>query len=155
MKIHRSYIDKCTNWLKRDRFANGYTFVDPRNPHDLNKRYEKALVSLSKRKCESVCVVYDALSDFLCFTDEQIAIQYLRHNMYWEEEKNVSSIYLFRQNTVQNKFLEEYIIWFAKAVFYFEVKGKKPCFRIRGLFKGPKSYKIDYDMNLDSNENEI
>jgi hypothetical protein len=104
---------------------------------------------LRKRNCGRICVVYDALSDFLSFTDEQIAIQYLRHNMFLEEKHNISSMYIYRLNTLQNNFYDGYLTWFVNCVFYFENNGNKPKMRTRGLFSDPRSYDIDYNLNSD------
>lgn len=156
---------------KKDEPANGIFYADPRNPHDMNEKYKNALSFLlytTKPKyipekffnffpkifnykcpsqCKRMCVVYDALSDFLFFTDKEIATQYLRHNMNWEEEKNVHSLYIFRLGTLE-KLLEEYILWFANTVISLETEDEKPMMKIRGLFRGPKLYKINYDLQV-------
>ncbi|MCQ1534734.1 hypothetical protein FTO70_03310 [Methanosarcina sp. KYL-1] len=144
----KSFINSIfsTNRLRGGTIDKGYLVADPRNPHLLNEFYEKSLLFLKNKRCESICVVYDALSDFLCFTDEKIAIQYLRHNMFWEEKNKVSSLYILRLNTLQNKFFEEYLLWFANTVFYLEVKDGKPILKTRGLFSEPKCYDIDYNL---------
>jgi hypothetical protein len=138
-----SWTEKVVNKGK-DYF---YLMEDPRNPHSLNKCYETALSCLQAEGCTRICVVYDALSDFLSFTDEQIAIQYLRHNMFLEEINNISSVYIYRLNTVQNKFFDEYITWFANCVLYFESKDGKPTMRTRGLFLDPRCFETDYEMS--------
>jgi len=133
--------------LKKRIPDKGYLLTDPRDYHLLNEQYNKSLRILKERsECKSLCVVYDALSDFMCFTDEQIAIQYIRHNMWWEEANKISSVYIHRLNTIQNKFFDEYIIWFANSVFYLENKEKKSTMKVRGLFQEPRSYEIDYDL---------
>ncbi|WP_406670712.1 hypothetical protein V7O67_02315 [Methanolobus sp. ZRKC4] len=119
--------------------------ADPRNPHLLNKKYEEALQRILKnKKCSKICVVYDSLSDFLCFTDREIAIQYLRHNMYWEEKHNISSLYILRLGTL-DKLYEEYLLWFANVVIYLENKNGKPVMRTSGLLSGPTCTDINYN----------
>lgn len=100
-----------------------------------------------RQGCNKIRVVYDALSDFLFFTDIEIASQYLRHNMVWEEKNNVESLYIFRVGTIE-KHLEEYIFWFANTVINLEAKENKILMTIRGLFRKPKTYDIDFDFNF-------
>lgn len=127
----------------KDDLEKGILFADPRNPHELNKKYERALEHLHKNKNELV-VIYDSLSEFLFFSDMELATQYLRHNMVWEEEHNVNSLYIVRLNTLE-KSLEEYILWFANVVIYLKTENQMPLMRIRGLFKGPRNYAIEYN----------
>jgi len=81
--------------MKDDR-ERGLLFADPRNAHQMNEKYNLAIGLLKDRGCEKLCVIYDALSDFLFFSDKEIAAQYLRHNMAWEATNRVCSIYIFR-----------------------------------------------------------
>ena len=92
-------IDCYSPFAKRaetTRSSVGYVSLcaDSNNPHNLNQNYERALKILSKKGCKSIRVAYDAISDFLTFTDAQLAAQYLRHNMGWEERNHVESLYL-------------------------------------------------------------
>jgi hypothetical protein len=123
--------------------------VDPRNPHSLNKKYEEAIKLLEH--CTNIRVVYDALSDFLFISDIDMASQYLRHNMCWEEKHNVQSLYLFREGTLDEK-LEEYFLWFANTVIYMEsVKKKEKCIiqmKTCRLLDKPKEFEIDYNYKL-------
>lgn len=128
---------------KKDELEKGILFADPRNPHELNKKYDRALEHLHKNKKELV-VIYDSLSEFLFFSDMELATQYLRHNMIWEEKNNVNSLYIVRLNTLE-KSLEEYILWFANVVIYLKTENQMPLMRIRGLFKGPRNYAIEYN----------
>jgi hypothetical protein len=130
---------------KKDDLEKGVFFADPRNPHELNKKYNRALEHLHKNKNKKeLVVIYDSLSEFLFFSDLELATQYLRHNMVWEEKNNVNSLYIVRLNTLE-KSLEEYILWFADAVIYLKTENQMPLMRIRGLFKGPKNYDIEYN----------
>ncbi len=130
---------------KTDDLEKGMLFADPRNPHELNKKYNRALEHLHKnKKIKKLVVIYDSLSEFLLFSDMELAIQYLRHNMVWEEKNNVNSLYIVRLNTLE-KSLEEYILWFADVVIYFKTENQMPLMRIRGLFKGPRNYAIEYN----------
>lgn len=133
--------------IKKDDLKNCILYADPRNPHNMNEKYEKAINQL--RNLKGLCVIYDALSDFLYFSDEAIAAQYLRHNMFWEEENNVRSIYIFRVRTLKPE-LEQYIFWFANAVITLttDKKTDTPLLNTRGLFREPKCYKTDYDLKI-------
>ena len=132
-----------------DDLEKGVLFADPRNPHELNKKYERALKHIHKNE-NGVVVIYDSLSEFLFFSDLELATQCLRHNMVLEEKKNINSLYIVRLNTLE-KSLEEYILWFANVVIYFKTENKKPLMRIRGLFKDPRNYDIDYNYKLKEN----
>ncbi len=132
---------------KKDDLENGVLFVDPRNPHELNKKYNRALEHLHKDKDKDkdrLVVIYDSLSEFLFFSDLELATQYLRHNMVWEEKNNVNSLYIVRLNTLE-KSLEEYILWFADVVIYLKTENQMPLMRIRGLFDDPRNYAIEYN----------
>ncbi|MDF0590981.1 hypothetical protein [Candidatus Methanocrinis natronophilus] len=130
----------------KDDIRNGILYADPRNPHEMNKKYEEAIEHLKKSKC--LCVIYDALSDFLYFSDEEIAAQYLRHNMFWEEKNHINSLYIFRTGTLKQE-LEGYILWFANSVITLTTdKQDNPIMKTRGLFNDPRCFKIDYDLNL-------
>jgi hypothetical protein len=130
---------------KKDDRVNGIFYADPRNPHEMNKKYDYALSCSQSKK---MCAVYDALSDFLFFTDKEIATQYLRHNMIWEEKSNVYSLYIFRLGTLE-ELLEQYVLWFANTVISLETEDKKPVMKIRGLLRDPQRYdKINYNLQL-------
>ena len=136
---------------KKDDLEKGVFFADPRNPHELNKKYNRALEHLHKNKNKKeLVVIYDSLSEFLFFSDLELATQYLRHNMVWEEKNNVNSLYIVRLNTLE-KSLEEYILWFADAVIYLKTENQMPLMRIRGLFKGPRNYAIEYNYKFKEN----
>jgi hypothetical protein len=126
--------------------------ADPSNPHDLNRKYEEALRYLAnKRGCKSVRVVYDALSDFLKFTDVILATQYLRHNMVWEEQSSIESLYLFRSGTIDED-LKEYFVWFANGVL--QIKRSQANNRtylecdFRGPFKQSLPFKLDFNYDF-------
>ncbi len=146
-KLKNVVIIDCYKKLtseKKEKNKKNVLIADPRNPHLLNKMYEKALQCILKNeKCSKICVVYDSLSDFLCFTDREIAIQYLRHNMYWEEKHNISSLYILRLGTI-DKLYEEYLLWFANVVIYLENKNGKTVMRTSGL-SGPTCTDIGYN----------
>jgi hypothetical protein len=130
-----------------ERNCNNYTILEgnPRKPQKLNEKYEKALRILKQRKCEGVRVVYEALSDFVFLTDKEIAVQYLRHNMVWEEENNVESLYVLRPGVVKKE-LEEQIMWFSNTTFYLKAAKdlKSIDMEVRGLFYEPRKYSLDF-----------
>jgi len=131
--------------------------ADPKNPHDINKQYEKALKHLEKNNCKHIRVVYDAISDFLKFTDFELAAQYLRHNMGYEQRHNVDSLYLFRSGTMPKE-QEQYFQWFANGLAKltrFEQKNDSCLIEVdfRGPFKEPKKFLMDYDYKEAKKEN--
>lgn len=119
--------------------------VDPRKPQKLNEKYEKALRIIHKRECRGVRVVYEALSDFIFFTDKEIAIQYLRHNMVWEEENNVESLYVLKPGVVKKE-LEEQVIWLSNTTFYLKPAKNLESIdmTVRGLFYEPRKCSVDF-----------
>ena len=135
--------------LQRDQVIGAH----PNNPHDVNKAYETALKSLKLQGCTRIRVVYDALSDFLKFTDQGLATQYLRHNMVWEDLANVESLYLMRSGTLDDV-VTQYFKWFANGVLELKVKGSKApgpkhlAASLRGPFKEPVEFDLDFDFNL-------
>lgn len=134
--------------------GNCVLYADPRNPHDLNEKYEIALSYLSNKTNKNMmAVVYDTLSEFLFFSDKELAIQYLRHNMFWEEEHNIHSLYIFRLGTIE-KFLEEYVLWFANIVICLKTEKNKPIMWIRGLFQDPRFDHIDYELKCNQEKDQ-
>ncbi|WP_167880997.1 hypothetical protein, partial [Methanococcoides sp. AM1] len=90
----KKYTSELLKRIKKNKINDNVLTADPRNPHLLNQKYHISITRLiNLKKFTHICVVYDSLSDFLCFTDREIAIHYLRHNMCWEENHNVSSLY--------------------------------------------------------------
>jgi hypothetical protein len=129
---------------------NGMTplYSNPNDPHHLNAVYEEALKILKGRKCEVVRVAYDAISDFLSFTDSQLATQYLRHNMGFEQRQKISSLYLFRKNTIE-ELKENYFLWFANGVLKMEHDNNSNIkVEFRGPFSIPQQFYLDYKFDL-------
>ncbi len=126
-------------------------YADSYNPHEINKKYEEALKKLSVSDCEHIRVAYDAISDFLRFTDFQIATQYLRHNMGFEQRKKIESLYLFRMGTM-DKIKEEYVLWFSNGLLQMKQETDPKDRKIldvvfRGPFREPQKFKMDYNYN--------
>lgn len=122
--------------------------ADPTNAHHVNQQYEVALAKLVAAGCTKVRVVYDALSDFLTLTDLQLATQYLRHNMVWEEMHHVESLYLLRSGTLNDETLQ-YFRWFANGELRLEGSGKAgggPHIEavLRGPFDEPRRFELSY-----------
>ena len=136
------------NNLKKENLYYANSF----DPHEINKKYEKALKKLRDRGCNNIRVAYDSISDFLTFTDFQIATQYLRHNMGFEQRREIQSLYLFRSGTMQKE-KEEYFLWFANGVLQMKSKTtedpKKQVIDVefRGPFRTPKKFMLDYSYN--------
>ncbi len=126
-------------------------YADSYNPHEINEKYEKALKKLFTSNCGHIRVVYDAISDFLKFTDFQIATQYLRHNMGFEQRKGIESLYLFRMGTM-DKIEEEYFLWFSNGLLRMKQgtnskNGEMLDVEFRGPFSTPQKFKMDYNYN--------
>ncbi len=68
---------------------------DPRNPKKLAKHYKRALTRLLYDDIRTTRVVYDSISDFLVYTDPQLAVQFLKHNMVWEDAYGANSLYVY------------------------------------------------------------
>jgi hypothetical protein len=121
-------------------------FADPRNPDEIDRQYSKAVKHLRETlQCTKLCVVYDPVTDFLNFTDIEMASRYLRVAMAWEEQKYIHSLYIMRMGVLDPR-LEQYIFWFANTVITLKTKDGNPTMVIRGLDKSPRTYKIDYDL---------
>jgi hypothetical protein len=148
-------IDCFTKFARQEEKSvnKGYKLIlaDPNNPHILNQRYENALKFLLSMRCTSIRVVYDALSDFLALTDVQLATQYLRHNMEWEELNNVESLYVLRSGTLPSE-LEQYFLWFANGTLRLTrtTDGAKDFLQadFRGPFNHAVTFRLDYDFKL-------
>lgn len=101
-------------------------------------------------------VVYDAISDFVSLTDFQLAMQYIRHNMGWENESHVESLYLLRAGTLSHKETEQYLFSFANGLLKlertFSDKNDKRGYLqadFRGPFRiGPRKFKLNYQFKL-------
>jgi hypothetical protein len=126
-------------------YANSY------DPHDINSKYEIALNRLHDRKCDNIRVTYDAISDFLTFTDFEIATQYLRHNMGFEQRRKIKSLYLLRSGTMEKE-KEQYFLWFANGILQMKAvsEHEKELIDVEftGPFREPKKFKLNYDYEL-------
>lgn len=134
-------------------YANSY------DPHEINSKYEIALNRLNDRGCNNVRVTYDAISDFLTFTDFEIATQYLRHNMGFKQRRKIESVYLLRNRTMENE-KEQYFLWFANGILQMKAvsEDKKELIDVKftSPFREPKKFKLDYNYDLsDSKTTEI
>jgi hypothetical protein len=77
---HHGKVVNYYTLFRKPHYECEVSFADANNPHDMNKKYERALALLQKKGCRNIRVVYDALSDFLTFTDQQLTSQYLKNN---------------------------------------------------------------------------
>jgi len=68
--------------------------ADPRDPVEVGDRYSTALTKLCAKNLSRVRVIYDSISDFLCYSDPQLAVQFLKHNMVWEDGR-AAALYLY------------------------------------------------------------
>lgn len=153
---HMVFIDCYTlkpaqKLWNKDMIPSSLYYADSYNPHEINKKYEEALKKLSDLNCGHVRVVYDAISDFLKFTDFRIATQYLRQNMGFEQRKHVESLYLFRMGTMA-KTDEEYVLWFANGLLKMKqetdsTKKNVLAVEFNGPFREPQKFHLDYEYN--------
>lgn len=102
------------------RLRNG----DPRDPVELGKLYYKALTKLkNENDVKRVRVVYDSISDFLCYSDAQLAVQFLKHNMVWEDDR-VAALYTYVPGVPASGFLSQadqrFLEWMANATIEFQ-----------------------------------
>jgi hypothetical protein len=155
-KRSEKVLDKRRTFRKTIGIPCQVYHADPRNPHDVNAQYEKALRAVGQRNCKCLRVAYDTISDFLYLTDIQIAFQYLRHNMVWENSNNVESLYLFRPGTISSKEMEEYFLWFSNGVLKLERKfsdEKDHKDYLQADFRGPfedgaRRFRLDFQFHL-------
>jgi hypothetical protein len=137
-------------WNKDVKKSNLF-YADSYDPHEINSKYESALNLLNDRGCDNVRVTYDAISDFLTFTDFKIATQYLRHNMGFEQRRKIESLYLLRSGTMEKE-KEQYFLWFANGTLRMDAKNEngKEIINIefRGPFIEPKKFKLDHNYGL-------
>ncbi|MGB9176511.1 MAG: hypothetical protein WCB46_07230 [Methanoregula sp.] len=127
--------------------ADNVLYADPRNPAEIDRQYTRAVKHLKDDLgCDKLCALYDPISDFLYFSDVEMASRYLRVTMAWEEQNNIHSLYIMRSGVLDPK-LEQYILWYANTVITLKTSEGKPTMEIRGLDKNPVTYAIDYDLN--------
>ncbi len=142
------------SWNKKLKESNLH-YANSYDPHEINKKYENALSELEKKGCNGIRVTYDAISDFLAFTDFQIATQYLRHNMGFEQRRKIQSLYLLRRGTME-KNDEEYFLWFANGVLEMSASTKEEKevidVKFRGPFREPRKFILDYSYKLYDNQ---
>lgn len=151
----RSGCSGIYGWLKAKTGmypVDNVFYADPRNPDDIDLQYSRA-VKLMKKKFNKtkLCVVFDPVSDFLYFSDIEMASRYLRVAMAWEEKTHVHSLYLMRTGVLDPK-LEEYIQWYANTVVILKSDDKSQKMTVQGLENVPRTDPIDYDMNCGNPE---
>ncbi len=117
--------------------------ADPRNPHDVNKKYERALRMALKRGHSSLRVVYDSFSDFLLFSDPELIMTYLRHNMVWEETVKIESVYILWPETLDKPVKDTYLVWFANTPIWLKAEEDHVQVTISSLF----DHNVQYTVN--------
>lgn len=129
---------------------HGVTVIqaDPRNPHDVNKRYEQAVRMVLRRGYNKLRVIYDSFSDFLLFTDADLIMTYLRHNMVWEELAGVESIYILWPETLDKPVKDTYLVWFANTPIWVKAEGEHLQMTIVSLFDHTAQYTVNHQYEL-------
>jgi hypothetical protein len=132
---------------KGDFPSDNVLYADPRNPDEIDREYARAVHHLfHERGCTRLCVVYDPVTDFLYFTDVEVASRYLRVTMAWEQMKNIHSLYILRPG-VLDPMLEQYILWYASTVISLKNEKGKASMEIRGMDRTPISRRVDYSLH--------
>jgi hypothetical protein len=164
-------IDCHSNWLEKNarpphacKFTEAHKqievlYSDPRNPFDLSNKYKKAIQNLLDNNITSVRVIYDSISDFLIYSDPQIAVQFVKHNMVWEDEVKASSLYIYIPDVPPSKegnlVDESFLKWNSYCVAQFDHKDSKTKSKVsdtmflEGLFPEQKLIKVRSDDNGD------
>jgi hypothetical protein len=107
----------------------------------LGSVYNKVLTKALNDGANRVRVVYDSISDFLLYSDPQLAMQFIKHNMVWEDQNKANSLYLYIPNVPRsNPVDDEFLRWNAYCVIEFKHDGKDYMF-IDNLF--PERKKCD------------
>lgn len=123
-------------------------FADPRNPHHVNEMYERAIKIAIKRGFDKLRVVYDSFSDFLLFADAELIITYLRHNVVWEETKQVQSIYILWPEALEKPMSDRYLTWFSNTPIWLKTEGQNLELKIESLFEQPKTCTVNYKYEI-------
>lgn len=123
---------------------------DPRDPYDLSRQYKRAVEKLVAKGVQSIRVVYDSISDFLIYSDPQLALQFIKHNMVWEDEMKISSLYLYVPGVPrsgENNLVDEgFLRWNSYCVIEFKHQKKGPDLMIlEGLFEDKRQEKVKCD----------
>lgn len=130
---HSKWLEKEALQSEKKEFPEGpgqvhVLFSDPRDPYDLAKQYKRAVEKLLAMGIERIRVVYDSISDFLVYSDPQLALQFIKHNMVWEDEMKISSLYLYIPGVPKaegkNPVDEDFLRWNSYCVV--EFKHQKP-----------------------------
>jgi hypothetical protein len=101
---------------------------DPRDVIGLSACYDKALRRAIREMIRDegvfVRVVYDSISDLLQYSDPQLAMQFIKHNMVWEDKNNANSLYLYIPDVPQanpsNPVDEAFLRWNAYCEINFK-----------------------------------
>jgi hypothetical protein len=141
---HSKWLEKDTRYLHEYEFPEAHKQVqilysDPRDPFNLANKYKQALEMLLGKNIQRIRVIYDSVSDFLIYSDPQLALQFIKHNMVWEDRMKISSLYVYipgvPQNGGQKPVDEKFLKWNSYCVVEFKHKEQEPdTLIIEGLF---------------------
>ena len=130
-------------------------YSDPRDAIQLAESYKRALKSLLDVKVRSLRVVYDSISDFVEYSDPQLALQFIKHNMVWEDWNRANSLYLYVQNvpqpSSQNPVDREFLRWnsYCELSLEYDSKIQSEKMFIDGLFPERVERNIRMDLTRD------
>jgi len=126
---------------------------DPRDPFELSRKYERAIQTLMGKGVRRIRVVYDSISDFLIYSDPQLAVQFIKHNMVWENQVGVSSLYLYTpgvpHSSDENVVDESFLRWNSNCVIEFKRVGKDDTMILEGLFEDRISEVVQSEPHAD------
>jgi len=140
---HSKWLEKEARHLHRCQFPEAHKpvqvlYSDPRDPFDLADKYKQALENLLRKNTQRIRVVYDSISDFLIYSDPQLALQFIKHNMVWEDRMRISSLYVHIPEVApilkQQMIDESFLTWNANCLISFEHNENKDGMTIEGLF---------------------
>jgi hypothetical protein len=161
-KFKRLYIIDCyTSWIGNasSRVVNESPVkdilpllrkfqCDPRDAIGLGSCYERVLSEVIHNRALSVRAVYDSISDFLQYGDPQLAMQLIKHNMVWEDQNSVSSLYLYIPNVPKSDSSSpvdiNFLRWnaYCEINFEYDEKEEKEHLHVEGLFSERKGCEI-------------
>jgi hypothetical protein len=159
-------IDCYSKWLERKSqpshvcvFPEAHKQVevlysDPRDPYDLSSKYKRAVEKLVADGIQSIRVIYDSISDFLIYSDPQLALQFIKHNMVWEDQIKISSLYVYIPGVPQlgenNPVDDGFLRWNSYCVVEFRHQEKEAdLMLLEGLFDSKKQEKVKCNLLSD------
>jgi hypothetical protein len=84
------------------------------------------------------------------FADPQIIITYLRHNVVWEEQNNIESIYILWPEAMQGQgpLSDSYMTWYGNTPIWMNEKSGMIEFSVQCFFNQRVTCLVDYDYKI-------